>query len=291
MTSVPARDGRVIQPEKYMCYRAAGSIVIDGRIKELSWKRAQWTKYFVDIEGNDVRPEPRFATRAVMVWDDEHFYVAAEFEEPDVWGTLTKRDSRIYDDNDFEVFVKPSEEADCYFEFEMNALNTMWDLLLDKPYYLGGRADSSWDCFDLKHATQVDGTLNWPADVDKGWTLEIAIPWASLGRGGVTGPPEPGDQWRVNFSRVEYERSLVGKYCDNWTWSCQSEINMHIPAFWGFVQFSDIVVGQGKESFAEGTTEVRPWWEGLDPSRLPPAPDRSYLSRGKMRLWEQKQGE
>jgi len=277
----------MIAPESYICYRAAGPIAIDGKLNDPSWKRAAWTKPFVDIEGNDVRPVPRFTTRAMMLWDDDYLYVAADLEEPDVWGTLTRRDSRIYDDNDFEIFIKPSEEMPCYFEFEMNALNTIWDLFLDRPYYLGGKADSSWDCDGLRHATQVDGTLNWQLDVDRGWTLEVAIPWAGLKRGGVEEHPRAREQWRINFSRVEYTRELVGKHCDNWTWTCQSEVNMHIPAFWGLVQFSDAVAGEGQDRVAERMEVARPWWEGLDLTRLAPAPDRDYLKQGKMSLWEQ----
>lgn len=287
MVYVPTRDGRLIEPERYMCYRVAGPLTIDGRLNEPSWKMAPWTKDFIDIEGNDVRPEPRFATRAAMLWDQDCLYIAADLEEPDVWGTLTRRDSRIYDDNDFEVFLRPSEERTCYCEFEINALNTIWDLFLDKPYNLGGRADSSWDCAGLRHAVQVDGTLNWPFDVDRGWSLELAIPWSGLARAAVLRAPKPGDQWRVNFSRVEYERELVGKYCDNWVWSCQSEINMHLPAFWGFVQFSDKAVGTGQESFVDKVGSCRPWWQGLDEQKLPTRPDRSYLQKGRVRLWEQ----
>ncbi|HYA22035.1 MAG TPA: carbohydrate-binding family 9-like protein [Thermoproteota archaeon] len=291
MVLVSTRDGRLIEPEKYVCYRATTPIVVDGRLNDAPWKKAALTRAFVDIEGNDVRRAPRFSTRAMMLWDGEYFYVGADLEEPDVWGTLTKRDSRIYDDNDFEVFIKPHEEKPCYFEFELNALNTIWDLFMDRPYNMGGHADSSWDCVGIRHAVQIDGTLNWPYDVDRGWALELAIPWSGLARGGVTGPPTAGEQWRVNFSRVEYKRELVGKYCDNWAWSCQSEINMHIPAFWGFVQFSDIPVGSGEEPFVDRAETVRPWWEGIDKNNLPKPPDRSYLKKGRINAWEEKGGQ
>jgi len=287
MVSIPARDGRWVKPGSYVCYKAAGTIDVDGKLNEPSWKRASWTGNFIDIEGNDVRPVPRFGTKAMMLWDDECLHVAADLEEPDVWGTLTKRDSVICDDNDFEVFIKPFEDSPSYFEFEFNALNTVWDLFLNKAYYQGGTADISWDCKGLKHAVQVDGTLNWPLDIDRGWTIEISIPWTGLDKLGINKPPKSGDQWRVNFSRVEWERQLVGKYCDNWTWSNMSEINMHIPDYWGIVQFSDIVVGTGEEAFVEKPRIVKPWWESFDPSRLPPAPDRSYLQRGRMRYWEE----
>ena len=42
-----------------------------------------------------------------MLWDDTYFYVAAHLEEPHVWGTLTKHDTVIFQDNDFEIFIDP----------------------------------------------------------------------------------------------------------------------------------------------------------------------------------------
>src|SRR3954447_18086134 len=72
-------------PKGYVCEKAAGPIKVDGRLDEESWQFAPWTDAFVDIEG-DAKPRPRFRTRAKMLWDDRYFYVAAELEEPHVWG-------------------------------------------------------------------------------------------------------------------------------------------------------------------------------------------------------------
>src|SRR5258708_39332238 len=87
-------------PRSYTCLRANGPIVIDGRINELAWRRAPWTKPFADIEGG-TKPRPRFRTRMKMLWDDEYLYIAAELAEPHVWATLTDHDAVIFRDNDF----------------------------------------------------------------------------------------------------------------------------------------------------------------------------------------------
>ncbi len=79
-----------------------------------------------------------------MQWDDEYFYIAAELEEPHVWATLTQHDAVIFHHNDFELFVDPNSDSHEYFEFEMNALNTGWDLFLPKSYKDGGSADKGW---------------------------------------------------------------------------------------------------------------------------------------------------
>ena len=129
-----------IIPEQYMCYRAKEALTIDGHLTEASWKRAPRTPLFVDIEG-DKKPLPRFATRVAMLWDDDYFYFGADMEEPHVWGTLTKRDSVIYNDNDFEIFIDPDDDGEHYMEFEINPLNVAWDLYLPKQYNRGGKAD------------------------------------------------------------------------------------------------------------------------------------------------------
>jgi hypothetical protein len=235
-----------VPPRGYVCHRAKAPIQVDGKLDDPAWQDAAWTDDFLDIEGA-ARPKPRFRTRAKMLWDDEYFYVAAELEEPHVWGTLTKHDSVIFQDNDFEVFIDPNGDNHEYYEFEINALGTGWDLFLTRPYRDGGSAIDSWEIPGLKTAVHVDGTLNDPRDTDRGWTVEIAFPWKVLKEAAhMPTPPKEGDQWRVNFSRVEWVHEIVeGKYRkkkglaeDNWVWSPQLAIDMHRPERWGYVQFT-----------------------------------------------------
>ncbi len=237
-------------PEKYQCAYASIPPEIDGNLDSL-WNSAPWTNYFVDIEGS-AKPEPRFTTRAKMLWDVEYFYIAADMQEPHVWATLENRDDIIFYDNDFEVFIDPDGDTHEYYELEMNALNTVWDLLLIKPYRDGGPAVHYWDITGLKTGVSVDGTLNDPSDTDSGWTVEIALPWKALSEcAHKSSPPEPGDIWRVNFSRVEWRTDIIDSAYvkqvdpvtqkslpeDNWVWSPQGLVNMHYPEMWGMVQF------------------------------------------------------
>jgi hypothetical protein len=233
-------------PKGYVCYRADGPVQVDGKVDDAAWSRAPWSDNFVDIEG-DAKPRPRFRTRVKMLWDEQFFYIAAEMEEPDVWGSLTAHDSVIFHDPDFEVFLDPNGDNHEYAELEVNALNTTWDLFLPKPYRDGGKADDGFEFVGLKTAVAVKGTLNRPGDRDEGWTLEVAIPWSSLAKYAHRPcPPKDGDQWRVNFSRVEWQHRVkdgrlyeaIPKTADNWVWSPQGEIAMHRPEFWGYVQFA-----------------------------------------------------
>jgi len=261
-------------PAHYLIYRPAGPLKIDGRLDEPSWQEAAWTKAFGDIEGPE-RPEPRYRTVVQMLWDDDFLYIGAYLEEPHLWATLTERDSIIFNDNDFEVFIDPDGDTHEYYELEMNALNTVWDLLLIRPYRDGGPAVHAWDIQGLRTAVDLKGTLNDPTDEDKGWTVEAALPFAVLKECIPGKPPRPsnGGQWRMTFSRVEWRHKVEnGAYVkakdqasaqplpeDNWTWVPQGLINIHYPEMWGFVQFSGRTVGEGRDSFIVNPAEKVKW--------------------------------
>ena len=262
-------------PEQYVCYRANETLLIDGQLSETSWKSAEWTRDFMDIEGS-VKPVPRFRTRAKMLWDDNYFYIAAELQEPDIWGTLQNRDDIIFYDNDFEVFIDPDGNTHSYCEFEMNALNTVWDLLLIQPYRdINNAAVHAWDIKGLKSGVKVYGSLNEPGDIDSSWTVEIAFPWSAFKEiSEAQVPPNNNDQWRVNFSRVEWKTEVVNNVYqkvinpetgksfpeDNWVWSPQGVVNMHYPEMWGYVQFSEKTAGSDKILFHENEDEKAKWY-------------------------------
>lgn len=236
---------RLSTPRHYVCYRTNEKIKIDGKLNEKSWAKAADTESFVDISG-DGFPKPIYDTKARMMWDDEYLYVSAVMEEPNIVANLTQRDTIIYHDNDFEVFLDPTGDGQCYFEIENNARGVVFDLMLDRAYRSGGNFYIQWDCPGLKLAVQHDGTLNKPKDKDRSWTVEMAIPHKAITRN-FTNPLVAGNIWRLNFSRVEWLKK--GGPEENWVWTPTGEINMHAPNQWGFLQFSDKVVGTGADEF------------------------------------------
>ena len=153
----------------------------------------------------------------------------------------------------------------------MNALNATWDLQLNRAYDDGGGENSSrvlgpsgWD-YDspiggprtMHTAAYVEGSINAPTPGSKFWSVEVALPLAKLAENTAAAvPPRPGAFWRINFSRVEWAVVVVdGKYwkqpscqsCptpgagneDNWVWSPQGSIAMHLPEKWGMLQFAE----------------------------------------------------
>ena len=245
----------------YVCRRVTSPLNIQADEFDPAWERLPWSELFVDITGREERC-PQFATRVRMGWDDRFLYINAELEEPHVWGTITEKNARMFEDNDFEVFIDPDCDGLNYYEFEINALGTIWELSLPRPYGDGGVPNLGCNIEGLVSRVRIDGSLNDPSIPDRGWMVEIAIPWLGLKPYHLSGqcPPRAGDRWRLNFSRVQWQHRVVnGGYEripphgtpvaeslnpeeqehpeDNWVWSPQGEINMHIPARWGEVEF------------------------------------------------------
>lgn len=231
-------EAQLTLPNTYNCYRTTDKIKIDGKLNEKSWQAAQPTEQFTDIRGKGY-PVPAKATSARLLWDDENLYIGATIEEDNIIARLTQRDTIIYHDNDFEVFIDPDGDGINYFEIETNARGVVFDLMLDKGYRSGGSFFIPWNCEGLQLAVSYDGTLNKTTDKDKAWYVEMAIPFAALKRD--FSDPKDYKVWRLNFSRVEWMQK--GSPEENWVWSPTGRVDMHMPERWGFLQFVDAPVG------------------------------------------------
>jgi hypothetical protein len=234
-------------PLSYTCFMVQDTIRIDGKLDDKDWLASPWTADFVDIEG-ELKPLPDQRTRVKMLWDQNGLYIGAELEEEHILAKLTERDAIVFYDNDFEIFIDPNGDTHNYYELEINALGTLWDLFITAPYYRAREwpALYSWDARNIRYAIDIDGTINDPSDTDKKWTIEMLIPWSDIKCQAHTDvPPKSGDFWRVNFSRVQWQTDVVdGKYVkkegvpeSNWVWSPQGLIAMHYPERWGYVKF------------------------------------------------------
>ncbi len=266
----------------YVCRKAAGPIVIDGRLDEPSWQKAEKSPRFVDM----VTGDPGFlGTRAAALWDDENLYIGIWLEEPYVEAHLTEKNSLIFQENDAEVFI---DGGDAYYEFEVNALGTtyqvffIWrdayerggfaaapefDVLKNQALTFGGDYDRqprtfwkgthprglrwaflNWDFPGLQSAVHVDGRINDSSAPDKGWTVELAFPWRSMKwlAAGRSLPPRDGDIWRVFFGRFELLKP-GGVELDAhpaWVWSRHAVYDTHIPECFPFLRISTQKVGE-----------------------------------------------
>lgn len=258
-------------PPVYVCRRASVPFTLDGNLNKGFWADAPYTDLFEDIEG-PLMPVPRFPTRAKLLWDDENLYIGAMLDGDEIWGTVTGRDEVIFHDNDFEVFIDPDSDTQQYYEFEMNVLNTVWDLFLPVAYRDGGDALNGYDIHGLKTAVAVNGSINDPSAENRSWSVEIVMPFKALTEClAKKGAPDPGDYFRLNFSRVQWKVDVVDHAYrkrtkpdssdplpeDNWVWAPTGVINIHYPELWGFLFFAG--EGQEEKDFSIPEDEYRKW--------------------------------
>jgi hypothetical protein len=234
---------------------------LDGDLNKEVWSGVPFSDVFDDIRGKidsppEERPRPSCRTRFKALWDDTHIYIGAILESDfESVAHFTERNSPIYQkDSDFEVFIDPIGHCHNYKEFEGNAINTVWNLLLDRPYSDGGGEHSGriakpgddlyYEVYKQKTAVRVlKGRLNDPSE-GATWSIEIALAYEDL-LANITdsgGPPTLGSMWRINFSRVEKQGGI------NWTWQPQivwdperrrysGFVDMHRPDAWGYMVF------------------------------------------------------
>lgn len=183
------------QSGDYVVHRASGPLQIDGVLAEPAWDRAAKAGPFVrSLDGKPCSA----ATEARLLWDDANLYVAFLAEDPNVASPFTHDDEKLYTSNVVEIFLNPSGDSSHYDEIEVAPTNALFDASFSGGPRQG--MDLSWSSH-AQHAVHVDGTLNDPRDVDRGWTVELAIPFASLT--GMPRPrPERGDRWKFNLYRL-----------------------------------------------------------------------------------------
>jgi hypothetical protein len=158
-------------------------IALDGRLDEAVWQRALPAKDFVQIDPQNGQPATE-ATEVRIAISADAFYmgVRAYDSEPDKWlGYQRRRDEFLPADDRFmwriDTFL---DERSGYF-FEMNPSG----LMADAVFGVNGM-NRAWDGI-------------WDARVihdDRGWTIEIEIPFKTLNFN-----PD-SETWGINFQRT-----------------------------------------------------------------------------------------
>ncbi len=190
------------------CRWAAEPIKIDGLADEAAWQAAQTIDGFGMPWLNEKARSPLTATRARLLWDREYFYFYADMDDSDLYADVTEHDGVTWNNDVFEMFLKPDDAKPAYFEFQVNAAGTTMDMFLPRRGAGGyGRFKSDGD-FHLEAAVKLRGTLNRWQDNDQGWSVEGRIPWRDFIRTG--GRPETGATWKFALCRYDYSVDFEG---------------------------------------------------------------------------------
>ena len=260
----PVRARSVPPPTSKRCRSRRGDTLpiarlrhsrVDGKLDEPAWTAAPWTELFVDIEG-DSRPQPRFRTRVKMLWDDESFYVAAEMEEPDLWGTLTAARLRHLSRQRFRGLHRSRRRHARLLRARgqraRHAVGPDADQALSRrrpgDRRVGHRRPAGRHR-PARHA-QPAGRSRRRLDASRSRCRggSCARPRRTASRrsrataGASTSRASSG---RLDRQDGRYAKRLKPGTKDplpesNWVWSPQGAINMHMPERWGYVQFSGV---------------------------------------------------
>jgi hypothetical protein len=185
------------------CRRTAGPIRIDGRLDDVAWDRAEALRDFAVFWQNR---KPATATTARLLWDDEYFYFCAEMEDADLYATVQERNGMTWNDDVFELFLKPAADKPAYYEFQVNAAGTQLELFLPSRGAGGYTRFAPLSELGMESAVHLNGTLNKWEDEDKGWVVEGRIPWKAFKATG--GRPKAGDKWKFALCRYDYSVKL-----------------------------------------------------------------------------------
>ena len=243
-----------LYPKSYIAHKTPCSDLLDkldGDLTKECWNDIPWSDYFDDIRGEHDspsadRPDSNCQTRFKAIWDDTHLYIGAILHSDfETHAEFHQRNEPIYQkDSDYEVFIDPLGSCHNYKELEVNAINTVWNLMLDRPYADGGSEHSGrvakpgddlyYEVYHQKTATRLlKGELNDPRE-GATWSIEIAVSYKDLLSHIVPPkdkiwPPSIGSMWRINFSRVEKQGDI------NWTWCPQIVWNPKDRRYKGYV--------------------------------------------------------
>jgi hypothetical protein len=180
---------------------------------------------------------PRYRTEVRLLYDDDHLYVGFRCEDEYVWGTVSKRDGPIYEEECVEVFLNPSASGHQYYEINLSPRNVVFDACIvndrtpERPQATF-KSLKEWNTEGLRTATAVEGKPGAPGKA-RGWTAEMAIPISQL-YGVPHRPVQPGDIWRANFYRID----APGKKTQElYAWSATGRKACHLPWRFGYLKF------------------------------------------------------
>jgi hypothetical protein len=182
--SAPARPDSASRV-RYRATRAAGPIVVDGKLDDAVWQTANVINRLTQVEPNNGQPS-EFRTEFRIVFDSTRLYVAVM-----AWDTAGKAGVRVQDlrrkfdffANDLAgVVLDPLHDGRNSVAFQTTPYGAQRELqVFDGEFY-----NREWEGVWRTRAQMTDS----------GWTAEIAIPWQTLRY------RNDGQPWNMNLLRI-----------------------------------------------------------------------------------------
>jgi hypothetical protein len=222
--------------ETFKVHKANAKIVIDGKMDEASWGKTEtgsFDNYYEAIEKNDKQK-----TVFRMLWDDENLYLFYQCEDKFINARETKQDGATYLDDCVELFVTPTPGANkMHFAFEVNLFKTSNDIVFIEDYYQGKKGVIKAFNPKFEREVTIDGTLNDNSDIDKGWTMEMAIPLVTFWGNDGYNPAEVGNKWSFLAIRQELNQSTGERRVASTLYPIESMGEIHDSRSFGLFEF------------------------------------------------------
>ena len=178
------------------------AIIVDGHLDETAWKKteARTLDYFYRIE----KPGDKQETKFRMLWDEENLYVFFECEDAYITAREKSRDGQPYLDDCAEIFLIPAPDSlNMHFGFELNLYKSSNDFIWLNNYYQGKSGIVKSYNPDFEVEVSINGTVNDNSDIDKGWTMEMAIPLKLFKGADNFFPVKSGNKWAFLAARQD----------------------------------------------------------------------------------------
>lgn len=184
---------------------ASSAPTIDGKLDEEVWKHALTFDEVYAFNNKEKLKEPN--TIWSILWDKQYLYFGFKCKDKDILGPEKERDSYVYSNDCMEMFILPDFRLGMYWELLVSPRSTVFDMLHMKNFKKGlhpgmsGRVEE--DIKGLRCACFVEGTIDNSTDIDKGYSIEVAVPFTALPsytRGNV---PQPMDLLYLMLARID----------------------------------------------------------------------------------------
>ena len=149
--------------------RASGPITIDGDLSDAAWRTATRVEKWYETRPGD-NTEPKVRNVSYLTFDDKYFYAAFEFDDPNpaaLRAPYADRDNINGNANDYGgLLLDARNTGSNSVLFVATPRNTQYDSIIDDSTSEDSSPDFFWDS-----ATKI---------TDRGWTLEMRIPFSSI---------------------------------------------------------------------------------------------------------------
>jgi len=192
------------RPKPVHAPRAAAPPRIDGVLDDPAWATAATFTGMHPFNETTKVDSPKTVWK--VMWDEKHLYFGFECADADILAPRMKRDDHVYFHDCVEMFILPEWRSKAYWEIVISPSGMLFDGLHSKMDQEFGCVSRPFeDVKGLRFQCRVDGTVGDSTDTDKGYCVEVAVPFDQLP--GYTRGNKPAAGQVLHFMLVRLDKN------------------------------------------------------------------------------------